>query len=200
MRNKIPRISNEDVISVFSTGVFDIKMREKLSVNDELTSVVRLFEIADRCAKAEEGRLFVHNLPEVLPPKPKSKDPKCKEAIVLAAKPDHKQRCGDRSERDKGRRHRYCILHKRPPSPPGRLLSSWSMGQRLFFPPMSSLGRQECSLSTRFIKRTSSRTASSCSKKLGAKRRFTPRGTSKDYAATIAAMFRQGLWRSAIWC
>jgi hypothetical protein len=37
------------------------------SVNDELTSVVRLFEIADRCAKAEEGRLFVHNLPEALP-------------------------------------------------------------------------------------------------------------------------------------
>jgi hypothetical protein len=47
MRNKIPRISNEEVISVFSTGVSNIKMREKLSVNDELTSVVRLFEIAD---------------------------------------------------------------------------------------------------------------------------------------------------------
>jgi hypothetical protein len=58
MRNKIPRISNEEVISAFSTGVSDIKMREKLSVNDELTSVVRLFEIANRCAKAEEGRLF----------------------------------------------------------------------------------------------------------------------------------------------
>jgi hypothetical protein len=57
MRNKIPRIY---------TGVFDIKMRKKLSVNDELTFVIRLFEIADRCAKAEEGRLFVHNLPEAL--------------------------------------------------------------------------------------------------------------------------------------
>jgi hypothetical protein len=62
MRNKIPRISNEEVITAFSTGVSDIKMREKLSVNDELTSVVRLLEIADRCAKAEEGRLFVHNV------------------------------------------------------------------------------------------------------------------------------------------
>jgi hypothetical protein len=70
MRNKIPQISNEEVISAFSTGVADIKMKEKLSVNDELTSVVRLFEIADRCAKADEGRLFVHNLPEALPPKP----------------------------------------------------------------------------------------------------------------------------------
>jgi hypothetical protein len=113
MRNKIPRISNEEVISMYSTGVFDIKMREKLSVNDELTSVVRLFEIADRCAKAEEGRLFVHNLPEALPPKPTSKEPKRKEAVVLAAEPDHKQRHGDHSEHDKGRRHRYCILHKK---------------------------------------------------------------------------------------
>jgi hypothetical protein len=113
MRNKIPGISNEEVISAFSTGVSDIKMREKLSVNDELTSVVRLFKITDRCAKAEQGRLFVHNLPEALPPKPKSKDPKRKKAAVLAAEPDHKQRRGDRSDRDKGRRHCYCILHKK---------------------------------------------------------------------------------------
>jgi hypothetical protein len=113
MRNKIPRISNEEVIFAFSTDVSDIKMREKLSMNEELTSVVRLFKITDRCAKAEEGRLFVHNLPEVLPPKPKSKDPKRKEAAVLAAEPEHKQRHGDHSERDNGRRRRYCILHKK---------------------------------------------------------------------------------------
>jgi hypothetical protein len=75
MRNKIPMISNKEVITAFSTVVADIKMKEKLSMNDELTSVVRLFEIIDRCAKAEEGRLFMHNLPEALPPKPKSKDP-----------------------------------------------------------------------------------------------------------------------------
>jgi hypothetical protein len=113
MRNKFPWISNEEVISVFSTGFADIKMKEKLFVNDELTFVVRLFEIADRCAKAEEGRLFMHNLPEALPRKPKSKDPKRKEAAALAAEPDHKQRHGDRSERDKGGRRRYCILHKK---------------------------------------------------------------------------------------
>jgi hypothetical protein len=113
MRNKIPRISNEEVISAFSTGISDIKMREKLSVNDELTSVVRLFEIADRYAKAEEGRLFMHNLPEALPPKPKSKDPKRMEAAVLTAEPNHKQGRGDRSERDKGRLRRFCILHKK---------------------------------------------------------------------------------------
>jgi hypothetical protein len=113
MRNKIPRISNEEVICAFSTGVSDIKMREKLSVNDELTSVIRLFEIAGHCAKAEEGRLFMHNLLEALPPKPKSKDPKRKEAAILVVEPEHKQHRGDRSERDKGRRRRYCILHKK---------------------------------------------------------------------------------------
>jgi hypothetical protein len=113
MRNKISRISNEEVISAFSTGISDIKMREKLSVNGELTFIIRLFEIADHCAKAEEGRLFVHNLPEALPPKPKSKDPKRKEATVLAVEPEHKQHCEDRSKRDKGRRHRYYILHKK---------------------------------------------------------------------------------------
>jgi hypothetical protein len=113
MRNKIPRISNEEVISAFSAGVSDIKMREKLSVNDELTSVGRLFEIANHCAKAEEGRLFMHNLPEALPLKPKSKDPKQKEAAVLMVEPDYKQCHGDRSERDKGRYRRYCILRKK---------------------------------------------------------------------------------------
>jgi hypothetical protein len=52
VRNKIPRISNKEVISAFSTGVADIKMKEKLSMNDELTSMVRLFEIVDICGKA----------------------------------------------------------------------------------------------------------------------------------------------------
>jgi hypothetical protein len=87
-RNKIPRISNEEVISAFFMGIADIKVKEKLSRNDELTSMVRLFEIADRCAKAEEGWLFLHNFPEAPLPKSKPKDRKCKEADVLAAEPD----------------------------------------------------------------------------------------------------------------
>jgi hypothetical protein len=113
MRNKIPRISNEEVIFVFSMGVANIKMKENLSINDDLTSVVRLFEIADRCAKAEEGRLFVHNLPEAPPPKSKSKDPKRKEPAALVTEPDHNHRRGDRSEHDKGGRCRNYILHKK---------------------------------------------------------------------------------------
>jgi hypothetical protein len=77
-------------------------MKEKLSMNDELTSVVRLFEIVDRCAMAEEGRLFVHNLPKAPLSKSKPKDPKCKEATILVAEPEQKHRRGDHSERDKG--------------------------------------------------------------------------------------------------
>jgi hypothetical protein len=50
------------------------------------------------------------------------------------------------------------------------------------------------------VKRTSSRIVSSSLKKLGAKQRFMLRGTSRDYATTIAAIFEPGLWRSAIWC
>jgi hypothetical protein len=53
--------------------------------------------------------------------------------------------------------------------------------------------------SMRYIKRTSSRIASSSLKNLGAKQRFALRGTSRDFAATIAAMFEQELWRLAIW-
>jgi transposase InsO family protein len=82
--------------------------------------------------------------------------------------------------------------------PTGETPFFWSMGRRLFFPPMSSLGRQECPPSTRYVKKTSSRITSSSSKKLGAKQCFAPQDTSKDYATTIAAMFGQGLWRSAI--
>jgi hypothetical protein len=40
-------------------------------------------------------------------------DTKRKEVAALAAEPDHKQHRGDRSERDKGGWHRYCILHKK---------------------------------------------------------------------------------------
>jgi hypothetical protein len=124
MRNKIPQISNEEVISAFSAGISNIKMREKLSVNDELTSVSRLIEIADRCAKAEEGRLFMHNLPEVLPPKPKSKDPKHKEAAVLATEPDHKQCRRDHCDHDKHHHRCYYILHKKDTHNTDKLLGS----------------------------------------------------------------------------
>ena len=38
-------------------------MLEKLGIHDNITTVVKLFDLADKCAKAEEGRLFVKNEP-----------------------------------------------------------------------------------------------------------------------------------------
>jgi hypothetical protein len=56
VRKKISRISNEEVISVFSTGITDIKMKEKLSMNNELTSMVRPFEIAFETTKVIKSK------------------------------------------------------------------------------------------------------------------------------------------------
>ncbi|KAM0877206.1 hypothetical protein ACQ4PT_035650 [Festuca glaucescens] len=116
VRNRIPRISNEEIISAFSAGVTDIRMREKLSINVDLTSVVRLFEIADRCAKAEEGRLFVCDAPEVAPSAPpaknKSKEYKRKESAILAAEPERKHHREDRAEGSKDN-CLYYVLHKK---------------------------------------------------------------------------------------
>ena len=38
-----------------------MRMLEKLGIHDNITTVVKLFDLADKCAKAEEGRLFVKN-------------------------------------------------------------------------------------------------------------------------------------------
>ena len=36
---------------------------EKLGIHDNITTVVKLFDLPDKCAKAEEGHLFVKNEP-----------------------------------------------------------------------------------------------------------------------------------------
>ena len=115
VRNKIPRIAAAAILSAFTTGVTDVKMREKLSVYDELTSTVRLFELADKCSKAEEGRLFTHTDPDVAPAAPpvksKGKDPKRRTEAVLAAEPERKQRRGDD---DAGKDNRpFCAYHNK---------------------------------------------------------------------------------------
>src|SRR5664279_1744907 len=105
VRNKIPRVTDAAIISGFSTGVTDIRMLEKLAINDELDSAVRLFDLADRYAKAEEGRLFAHNDPDAepvsTPSKSKNKDAKRKTHAVLAAEPEQKhKRVEDDDKRD----------------------------------------------------------------------------------------------------
>ena len=63
VRNKIPNATDAQVISAFQAGVTDVRMLEKLGIHDDISTVVKLFDLADKCAKAEEGRLFVKNEP-----------------------------------------------------------------------------------------------------------------------------------------
>ena len=94
MRNKVSNATDAQVISAFQDGVADVRMLEKLGIHDNITSVVKLFDLADKCAKAEEGRLFVKNEPEdpaEKSKKKKSSTEKRKTTAVLAAEPDAKQ-------------------------------------------------------------------------------------------------------------
>jgi hypothetical protein len=61
VRNTIPMISQANIISAFTEGVTDLRMREKLAMHDELESTTELFAMADKCAKAEAGRLFIRD-------------------------------------------------------------------------------------------------------------------------------------------
>ena len=91
-RLKIPRVTEEAIISTFSDGVRDIKMKEELAIHEDLCTSLELFNLETKCAKAEEGRLSFLELPAADPQekKPKVKDVKRKGAAVLAAEPDTK--------------------------------------------------------------------------------------------------------------
>ena len=122
VRNKIPNIPDTQVISAFRAGVTDTRMLEKLGIHDSLTSVVKLFDLADKCAKAEEGRLFVKNEPKTEPAEgsklKKKASEKRKTTAVLAAEPDAKQKrvaspAAPAPEAAKKDERPYCILHKK---------------------------------------------------------------------------------------
>ena len=56
-RLRIPRVTEEAIISAFSDGVRDIKMKEELAIHEDLCTSLELFNLATKCARAEEGRL-----------------------------------------------------------------------------------------------------------------------------------------------
>ena len=62
-RLKIPRLTEEAIISAFSDGVRDIKMKEELAIHEDLCTSLKLFNLATKCARAEEGRLSLLELP-----------------------------------------------------------------------------------------------------------------------------------------
>jgi hypothetical protein len=57
VHNTIPRISNASIVVAFHQGVRDEKMLEKLTTHDG-RDVSALFSLADKCAKATEGRTW----------------------------------------------------------------------------------------------------------------------------------------------
>jgi hypothetical protein len=62
LRGTIPRISDASIITAFRQGVRDEKMLEKLATHD-VETVTTLFTLADRCARAAEGRAW-HSAPQ----------------------------------------------------------------------------------------------------------------------------------------
>ena len=103
-------MTEEDIISAFSDGVHDIKMKEELAIHEDLRTSLELFNLATKCARAEEGRLSLLKMPAADPEekKPKDKDVKRKGAAVLVAEPDTK-RGKDLPESSRG--SRYCVYH-----------------------------------------------------------------------------------------
>jgi hypothetical protein len=62
VRGTIPRIFDASIITAFRQGVRDEKMLEKLATHDVKT-VPTLFALADKCARAAEGRAW-HSAPQ----------------------------------------------------------------------------------------------------------------------------------------
>jgi hypothetical protein len=62
VRGTIPRISDASIIMAFRQGVRDKKMLEKLATHD-VETVPTLFALADKCARATEGRAW-HSAPQ----------------------------------------------------------------------------------------------------------------------------------------
>jgi hypothetical protein len=62
VRGTIPRISDASIITAFRQGVRDEKMLEKLATHD-VETVTTLFALADKCARAIEGRAW-HSAPQ----------------------------------------------------------------------------------------------------------------------------------------
>ena len=62
-RLKIPNMIKEAIILAFSNGVHDVKMKEELAIHEDLCTSLELFNLVTKCARAEEGRLSLLELP-----------------------------------------------------------------------------------------------------------------------------------------
>ena len=55
VRLKIPKVNDEAIISVFSDGVRDDKMKEELAIHEELCTSLGLFNLATKCEELRRG-------------------------------------------------------------------------------------------------------------------------------------------------
>ena len=95
---------DEAIISAFTDGVHDVKMKEELAIHEDLCTALEMFNMANKCVKDEEWRLSLLELPDADPEdkKAKAKDVKLKGPTVLAAEPEMKRGC-DHPESSKGK-------------------------------------------------------------------------------------------------
>jgi hypothetical protein len=122
VRGTIPRISDASIITTFRQGVRDEKMLEKLATHD-VETVPTLFALADKCARAAEGRAW-HSAPQTraaqsggsgtVPRKKKKKDrdyqkPRSTALVVAVATGGQ----GDRNKRPRPQRgnNGSCPMH-----------------------------------------------------------------------------------------
>jgi hypothetical protein len=63
VQGTIPHISDASIITAFGQGVRDEKMLEKLATHN-VETVTTLFALADKCARAAEGRAW-HSAPQI---------------------------------------------------------------------------------------------------------------------------------------
>ena len=59
---KISRVTDEAIISAFSDGVRDAKMKEELAIHEDMCTALEMFNMATKCARAEEARLSLLDL------------------------------------------------------------------------------------------------------------------------------------------
>ena len=82
VRLKIPKVTDKAMISAFFDGVRDVKMKEELTIHEDLWTALETFNMATKCARAEEGRLSLLELPAV-----EQEDKKAKTKLHLLGRP-----------------------------------------------------------------------------------------------------------------
>ena len=103
-------MSDEAIISAFTDGVRDVKMKEELAIHEDLCTSLQMYNLANKCAWDEEGRLSLLELPDadLEDKKTTTKDVKHKGPAMLAAKLETK-RGYDHLESSKGKRPFYAF-------------------------------------------------------------------------------------------